>query len=73
MVADAKTRRLLGVHIVSPIAADMIHAAAYAIRGGLTVEDIIDTVHTFPTFSEALKMAAESYHHDMSRMSCCIE
>lgn len=73
MVADAKTRRVLGVHIVSPIAADMVHAAAYAIRGGLTVEDLIDTVHTFPTFSEALKMAAESFHHDMSRMSCCIE
>ncbi len=73
MVADAKTRRVLGVHIVSPIAADMVHAAAYAIRAGLSVEDIIDTVHVFPTFSEALKMAAESFHHDMSRMSCCIE
>ncbi len=73
LVAHAKTHRLLGVHIVSPIAADMIHAAAYALRGGLTVEDVIDTVHTFPTFSEALKMAAESFHHDMGRMSCCIE
>ncbi len=73
MVVDAKTRRVLGVHIVSPIAADMIHAAAYALRGSLTVEDIIDTVHTFPTFSESLKIAAESFHHDMSRMSCCIE
>ena len=73
MVADAKTRRILGVHIVSPIAADMIHSAAYALRGRLTIEDIIDTVHAFPTFSEALKIAAESFHHDMSRMSCCIE
>jgi mercuric reductase len=73
MVVESVTQKLLGVHIVSPIAADMIHAGAYALRGGLTVDDIIDTVHTFPTFSEALKMAAESFHHDMSRMSCCIE
>jgi mercuric reductase len=73
MVVASGTQKLLGVHIVSPIAADMIHAAAYALRGGLTVEDIIDTVHTFPTFSEGLKMAAESFRHDMSRMSCCIE
>ena len=51
----------------------MIHAAAYALRGRLTVEDIIDTVHAFPTFSEAIKFAAESFHHDMNRMSCCIE
>ena len=73
MVADSKSRRLVGVHIVSPLAADMIHAAAYALRGRLTVEDVIDTVHAFPTFSEAIKFAAESFHHDMNRMSCCIE
>jgi mercuric reductase len=73
MVTDAKTERILGVHIVSPIAADMIHAAAYALRARFTVEDVIDTVHTFPTFSEALKQAAESFRHDMSHMSCCIE
>jgi mercuric reductase len=73
MVVDSNSRRVVGVHIVSPLAADMIHAAAYALRGGLTVEDIIDTVHTFPTFSEAIKFAAESFHHDMNRMSCCIE
>ncbi len=73
MVVDAKTRRIVGVHVVSPIAADLIHAAAYALRGRLTVEDVIDTVHTFPTFSEALKIAAESFHRDMSHMSCCIE
>lgn len=73
MVADSQSREAVGVHIVSPLAADMIHAATYALRGGLTVEDIIDTVHVFPTFSEALKIAAESFHHDMSRMACCIE
>lgn len=73
MVRDAKTDRILGVHIVSPIAADMIHAATYALRGRFTVEDVIDTVHTFPTFSEALKQAAESFRHDMRHMSCCIE
>ncbi len=73
MVLDAKSRKLVGVHIVSPLAADMIHAAAYAIRGGLTGDDIIDTVHAFPTFSEALKIAAESFHRDMRHMSCCIE
>ncbi len=73
MVRDTKTDRILGVHIVSPIAADMIHAAAYALRGRFTVADLVDTVHTFPTFSEALKQAAESFHHDMRNMSCCIE
>ncbi len=73
MVRDAKTDRILGVHIVSPIAADMIHAAAYALRARFPVKEVIDTVHTSPTFSEALKQAAESFRHDMTRITCCIE
>ena len=73
MVADARSHRVVGVHIVSPLAADLVQSATLALRGRLSVDDIIDTVHVFPTFSEALKYAAESFRHDMSRMSCCIE
>lgn len=73
MVIDNKTKRILGVHIVSPNAADMIHEAVIAVKFGLTIDDIIDTVHVFPTYTEAIKLAAESYYVDISNMSCCIE
>ncbi len=73
MVIDSKTNRVLGVHIVSPLAADMIHEAVMAVKFKLTTDDIIDTVHVFPTFTEAIKLVAESFTKDITDMSCCIE
>jgi mercuric reductase len=59
--------------VVSSIAADLIHAATYALRARMTVDDVIETVHVFPTLSESLSLAAGSFDHDMAHMSCCIE
>ncbi|MBI4213782.1 MAG: mercury(II) reductase [Chloroflexi bacterium] len=73
MVIQPQTTQVLGVHIVAPNAADLIHEAALAIKFGLTVDDIIDTVHVFPTLSEGIKRAAQAFRRDVSRMSCCVE
>ncbi len=73
MVIDNKTHRILGVHILSDLAADMIHEGALAVKHKLTIEDIIDTVHVFPTMSEATKLVAQSFTKDVTNLSCCIE
>ncbi len=73
MVIDAKTERILGVHILASLAADMIHEGVLAVKYGLTIDDIIDTVHVFPTMTEAVKLAAQSFRKDISKMSCCAE
>ena len=73
LVTEDKTNRVLGVHILSPIAADMIHEGALIVKFKLTVDDIIDTVHIFPTMSEAIKLAAQSFYRDIDKMSCCTE
>ncbi len=65
--------KVLGMHIVAPDAADLIHEATLAVRLGLTIDDIIDTVHVFPTFSEGIKRAAQAFTRDVSKMSCCVE
>jgi len=41
------------------------------VKHGLTLEDIIDTVHVFPTHSEAIKLAALSFFEDVDKLSCC--
>ena len=71
MVADRETDRVLGVHIVGPIAADIIHEATLAVRFGLKTQDLIDTVHVYPTMSEAIKMVAQTFDRDVSTLSCC--
>jgi mercuric reductase len=73
MVIDAKSERILGVHILASLAADMIHEGVLAVKHELTINDIIDTVHVFPTMTEAVKLAAQSFRKDISKMSCCAE
>jgi dihydrolipoamide dehydrogenase len=62
IVADKKTDKVLGAHIIGPHSSDMIHEAALAIRAGLTVKDIAGTIHAHPTLSEGLMEAAEDLH-----------
>lgn len=72
MVIHPENSKVLGVHMVVPGAADLIHEATLAVKFGLTIDDIIDTVHVFPTLSEGLKLAAQAFIRDISVMSCCI-
>jgi dihydrolipoamide dehydrogenase len=58
VVADARTDRVLGVHIISSLAGTMIAQAAQAMEFGATSEDIAYTCHAHPTHAEALKEAA---------------
>lgn len=73
MVIHPHGYKVLGIHIVAPDAADLIHEATLVVRLGLTIDDIIETVHVFPTFSEGIKRIAQAFTRDVSRMSCCVE
>ncbi|MGH6977295.1 MAG: dihydrolipoyl dehydrogenase [Stellaceae bacterium] len=58
ILADAKTDRVLGVHIIGPDAGTMIGEAALAMEFAASAEDIARTVHAHPTLEEAVKEAA---------------
>ena len=58
MLADAKTDRVLGVHILGAEAGNMISEAALAIEFGAASEDIARTSHPHPTLSEAVRQAS---------------
>jgi dihydrolipoamide dehydrogenase len=60
VLADAKTDRVLGVHIVGPRAGDLIAEAVLAIEFGASAEDIARTCHAHPTLAEVMKEAALS-------------
>ncbi len=73
IVADAQSGKIVGVHAVSPFAAEFIMEGVYAIKFGLTYNDLIESSHVFPTIAEGLKLTAQSFRRDISRMSCCVE
>ena len=58
IVSDTKSKKILGVHIVGPHAADLISEGTLAIQMGATVKDLAETIHAHPTFSEALMEAS---------------
>ncbi len=58
VIADAKTDRLLGVHILGPRASDMIAEAVVAMEFGGSAEDLARSFHAHPTLSEVLREAA---------------
>lgn len=72
LVAHPETSVIVGGHIVAPMAADLIHEVTLAVKFGLTVDDLVDTVHVFPTHSEGIKLAAQAFVRDISVMACCI-
>jgi dihydrolipoamide dehydrogenase len=59
IITDAKSRKIVGVHLVGAHAADLIHEAAVAMQMGATAETIAETIHAHPTMPEGLMEAAE--------------
>ncbi len=59
IVFDRGSRKVLGVHIVSRGASDIVGGLAVALKLGATVEDLAEIHHVYPSFSEGVKAAAE--------------
>ena len=58
ILADAQTDRILGAHIIGPMAGDLIHEICVAMEFGAAAEDLARTCHAHPTYSEAVREAA---------------
>ena len=58
IIADKTTDRILGAHIIGPMAGDLIHEICVAMEFGATAEDLARTCHAHPTYSEAVREAA---------------
>ena len=59
VVFDRGTRRVLGLHVVSRSAGEIVQGLSLGLRLGATVEDLAAMHHVFPTFGEGVKAAAE--------------
>jgi mercuric reductase len=71
IVADASTGKVLGVHALAENAGDVILAGVYAVKFGLTVDDLADTWAPYLTMAEGIKLAAQSFTTDVEMLSCC--
>lgn len=59
IVTNSETGEILGAQMIGPRASDLVHEVAVAMKGEILVDDLVSTVHSHPTFSEAILEAAE--------------
>jgi mercuric reductase len=71
LVAEAGTGRVRGVHTAADGAGEMITAGTCAIRAQMTVSGLADTWAPYLTMCEALRLAAQSFGRDVTKLSCC--
>ncbi len=71
IVAERGGGRVLGIHVLAEGAGDVILAGVYAVRFGLTVDDLADTWAPYLTMAEGVKLAAQTFTRDVSKLSCC--
>jgi len=58
IIAGAEYGEILGMHIIGPRATDLIAEGALAIGGEMTLDELIDTIHSHPTVTETMREAA---------------
>lgn len=71
MVADKRTGRILGVHMLGQGSSDVIQSAVYAITAGFTTQSLASIWSPYLTMAEPLKLVAQSFTTDISSLSCC--
>lgn len=71
IVAERGTGRIVGASALAEGAGDVIAAAVYAVKYGMTTREMADTWAPYLTMSEGLKLAAQAFHLDVAKLSCC--
>ena len=72
MIINNETKQILGIHLISKDAVEIIHEAVIIVKNKMTVSEVADTIHVFPTLSEVIKLVAQSALSDLATLSCCI-
>lgn len=73
MIASTIDERILGVHVIGESAPEIIHEAAMAMHFNAKINDFVELIHVYPTMAEALKIGAQAFSRDVSKLSCCAE
>jgi mercuric reductase len=71
LVAEEGSGRVLGVHMLAKGAGEVILAGVYAVKKNMTVTELAETWAPYLTMAEGLKLVAQTFTRDVSKLSCC--
>ena len=72
-IASTIDERVIGVHVIGESAPEIIGEAAMAMHFRAALADFVELIHVYPTMSEALKIGAQAFSRDVTKLSCCAE
>jgi len=71
LIRNPETDALLGIRIVAPEGGELVMQASLAIKYGISVSEIADSLHPYLTLSEGIKLTAIAFHKSVGELSCC--
>jgi len=71
LVVEQGTERIVGMHVVAPEAGEIIQVGTLAVKYGMSLSDITSLFFPYLTMMEGVKLAAITFHKDVSKLSCC--
>jgi mercuric reductase len=71
LIRNTENDKLIGGRIIAPEGGELAMQLSLAIKAGMTVEELADAFHPYLTLSEGIKLAAITFHKDVSELSCC--
>ncbi len=71
MVTEKNTGKILGIHILSENASEIIWSCVFILKHNLTVRDIENYLCPYPTLSESVRLCSQSFFKDIKKLSCC--
>lgn len=73
LVTEEGTGHVLGVHLLCAEASEIIHTGAFILAGGLTREEVGDSVFVYPSLAEVIRLTAQAFDSDVDHLSECGE
>ncbi len=71
LIRNTETDELLGIRVVAPEGGELVMQASLAIKYGIKVEEIANSLHPYLTLSEGVKLASITFKKDIKELSCC--
>lgn len=65
LIVEKKKKKLLGAHVLTHAGGDLMHEYALALRNGIPITQISQTVHAYPTMAQGLKRATDQYYREV--------
>jgi mercuric reductase len=71
LIRNTETDKLIGARVVAPEGGELIQQLSMAIKYGITIRDLSESLYPYLTLSEGIKLAAITFGKDVSKLSCC--